>query len=184
LEDEMTKLLITSILTAALAIAGVASADGLPDPRCFKVEGVIVGQDEIGMTNGGLRIDVHMEGEVVEGLLTGLTGTASSRNLIRHDGVMEFDIRMLVAQPAGGTIAVTVRGFQPPVVPMSLAEMLEAMADPEYAAPDAYGSLHGAAWFETMVPQYAFLNHSVYWLVGEANMATGHMWVLYCPVAP
>ena len=180
----MTKLLLTTILATILAIAGTASADELPDPRCFKLEGVIVGQDEIGMTNGGLRIDVHMEGEVVEGLLAGGAGTASARNIIRHDGVTEFDIRLFMTDPAGGTIAATVMGYQPPAVPMSLTEMLEAMADPDFAPPDVYGPLHGAAWFETMAPEYAVLNHHVYTVVGEANMATGHMWVTYCPIAP
>ena len=180
----MKKLLFATILATVLAITGAASADELPDPRCFKVEGVIVGQDEIGMTNGGLRIDIHMEGEVVEGLLAGSTGTGSARNLIRHNGVTEFDIRLFMTDPAGGTIAVSVMGYQPPVVPMSLTEMLEAMADPDYAPPDVYSPLHGAAWFETMAPEYAVLNDHVYAVVGEANMATGHMSVTYCPIAP
>ena len=180
----MTKLLLTTILAATLALVGTASADELPDPGCFKLTGVIVGMDEIGMVNEGLRIDVDMEGDVAEGLLAGSTGTASSRNLIRHDGVSEFDIRMFIIDPDGAAIAATVMGYQPPLMPMTLAEMLDAMLDPEYAPPDVYGPLHGAAWFQTMAPQYAFLNHSVYWLTGEANMATGHMWVIYCPIAP
>lgn len=179
----MTKLLLASILAAMLAIAGIASADELPDPRCFRVEGSIIGQDEIGMTNGGLRVDLHMEGVTVDGLLTGLTGTASSRNLIRHDGVAEFDMRMFATLPTGGAIAFTVFGYGPPAGP-TLAEMLEAMADPDFVQPDVYEPWHGAARFETMIPEYAFLNHSVYWVVGEANLATGHMRFSYCPIAP
>ena len=180
----MTKLLLTTILATILAIAGTASADVPPDPRCLEIEGVIVGQDEVGMTNGGLRIDVHMEGQAVEGLLAGSTGTASARTIFRHDGVTEFDIRLLMTDRAGGTIAATVIGYQRPAVPMSLTEMLNAMVDLDYAPPDVYGPLHGAAWFEPMAPEYAVLNHHDFAAGGEAKMATGHMWVTHCPIAP
>ena len=73
-------------------------------------------------------------------VILAITGTASSRKLIRHDGVTEFDIRTFMTDSTGGTIAVSVMGYQPPVAPMSLTEMLQAVADPDFAPPDMWGT--------------------------------------------
>ena len=66
-------------------------------------------------------------------------------------------------------MAWTVKGFagDPATMPP-----LEAWLDPDFV-PDADVSLHGAAWFQTMDPSQAYLNHTVFAISGTVNLATG-----------
>ena len=58
------------------------------------------------------------------------------------------------------------------------------MLDPEFEPQDADVPMHGAAWFQTMAPQYAFLNHTVFGCTGTANFATGFVRITCRSLAP
>lgn len=165
----MKKLLIAAIVAVLGVIAGTAIADDAIETPYFVIEAQLAGQDSVGLVPEGLRMDGHIRGSVPEGIRAGATTTGIDYLVMRHDGVGVIDARYIVAGADGVTAAMTIRGFLGEPSP----GLLEAMLDPEFEMPDADIPLHGAAWFQTMAPQYAFVNHTVFDFTGTINMVTG-----------
>ncbi len=76
------------------------------------------------------------------------------------------------SSPSGLSVGVTLLGS---MHDPTLTPPLEAMLDPEFEFADVDMSLHGAAWCQTMAPQYAFVNHTVYSSTGTRNVARGEV---------
>ena len=176
----MKKLLLAAILAAIMGIAGTASADDAAEVPYFEVEAQLVGMDVIGLVPEGLRIDGHTRGVVTDGLFEGFTTTGVDYMVLRHDGVTIIDARWLVVGPDGVTVALVVKGFGGEPSP----GLLEAMLDPEFEFPDVDRPMHGAAWLQTMAPQYAFLNHSVFGFTGSVNMTEEALRMTFRSLAP
>jgi len=175
----MKRLLLAATM-AVLVVAGTAIADDAIETPYFMTESQLVGNDVIGLVPGGLRFDGHTSGVVIEGLLAGATTTGIDYLLMRHDGVGVIDARWFVVDPDGVTVAITVKGFLGEPSP----GFIEAMLDPEFESPDIDIPLHGAAWLETMAPQYAFLNYTVFGFTGTINMVEGILRMTYRSLAP
>lgn len=70
---------------------------------------------------------------------------------------------------AGAAVAWSVKGFAGDTTTMP---PLEAWFDPDFV-PDMDVALRGTAWFQTMDPSHAYLNHTVLAIRGTVNLATG-----------
>jgi len=174
----MTKALLATLLIATLAIVGAATADA---PTCFTIEGVGLEPDFVGVVNEGLRLEQRMEGSVVEGFLAGSIGQSGTNYaLVRHDGVIEIEVRTLLVDPDGAPVTIALRGYtgDPTTMPP-----LEAYFDPDFVPADVDTPFHGAAWLQTMAPQYAFVNHTVFAATGTINHFTSQIRVTYCAIA-
>jgi hypothetical protein len=176
----MKRLLLAALLTTVATIGITAAADETNEAPTFVLEGQIVGQDLIGLVPEGLRLNGHTSGVITEGILVGATTNAIDYMHYRHDGVGVIHVRGYSVHPDGFTVAVTMKGFLGEPSP----GLLEAMLDPAFEPPDVDIPLHGAAWFETMAPAYAFLNHTVFGFSGTINMVTGALRVTYRSLAP
>ncbi len=165
----MKRLLFAALVVVLVAVAGTAIADDGSEAPYFVIEAQIIAQDFIGLVPEGLRLDGHTSGAITEGLLAGAAATGVDYQLYRHDGVSVLDIRGFAEHPDGVTVAMTLKGFLGEPMP----GMLEMMLDPSFEPPDVDAPLHGAAWFQTMAPQYAFMNHTVFGCTGTANGAQG-----------
>jgi len=176
----MNKLLFATIMAVLIVISGTAIADDAGEAPYLVMEVQIVGQDFIGLVPEGLRLDGHTSGEITEGLLVGSTTTATDYLLYRHDGVGVVDVRCVAVHPEGATVAMTLKGYLGEPMP----GMLEMMLDPEFEMPEIDIPMHGAAWMQTMAPQYAFLNHTVFGFTGAMNMAEGVVRVTLRSLAP
>jgi hypothetical protein len=176
----MKKLLLAALLATTVSIAITAMADKTNERPYFVLEGLSVGQDFVGVVPEGLRLDGHTSGVITEGLLAGSTTSGVDYMLYRHDGVGVIDVRGFSVHPDGITAAVTMKGFLGEPSP----GLFEAMLDPTFEPPDVDIPLHGAAWFQTMAPEFAFLNHTVFGFSGTINMVTGILRVTYRSLAP
>ena len=165
----MTKLLLTIILAVTSVMNGLAVADEATATAYLVLEGQMTGYDIIGLVPEGLRIDSYASYVVTEGIFVGATMSGTDFLLYRHDGVGVVDIRAFAVDPEGVAAAVTMKGFLGEPSP----GMIEALLDPEFEMPNVDIPLHGAAWFQTMAPQYAFVNHTVFGCAGAINMLEG-----------
>lgn len=165
----MKRLVLAAVLAAALGVLGAAIADDAAETPYTVMEMQIVGQDFVGLVPEGIRIDSYSSGVITEGLLAGATAQGVDYILYRHDGVGVLDIRGFAVHPDGVTSSVTMKGFLGEPMP----GMIEAMLDIDFEPPDVDIPLHGAAWFQTMAPQYAFLNHTVFGCTGTVNLVQG-----------
>lgn len=162
----MKKPLLVAIMVALVATVGTAIADDATAQQYMVIEIQHVGQDFIGLVPEGIRLDGHHTGVVTEGLNAGATTRSIDYFLYRHDGVGVMHTRGFAVHPDGTTIAMTLKGY----LGEPMSGLIEAMFDPAFEPPDVDVALHGAAWFETMAPQYAFLNHTVFGCVGTVNL--------------
>lgn len=165
----MKRLVLAAVLAAALGVLGAAIADDAAETPYTVMEMQIVGQDFVGLVPEGIRMDSRSSGVVIEGLLAGATTQGVDYMLYRHDGVGVLDTRGFAVHPDGVTSSVTMKGFLGEPMP----GMIEAMLDIDFEPPDVDIPLHGAAWFQTMAPQYAFLNHTVFGCTGTVNLVQG-----------
>lgn len=166
------KQLLTTCL-CVFVLFGAAYADDVIDAPFFDLELQLVGMDFVGVVPEGMRFDGRTLGVVSDGMLSGAEVTAIDYLLFRHDGVGVVDVRGLAVHEDGTTAAMTFKGFLGEPTP----GLLEAMLDPAYAYEDVDMPVHGALWLQTMAPQYAFANHTVFGCVGAVNPAQG--WVRY-----
>ncbi len=176
----MTKLMFTTILAAVLAITGTASGDEAPAHTHMTMEASMTGVHVIGLVPEGLRLDSKTAGVVTDGLFAGSAVEGIDHVLFRHDGVMVMDYRGAILLPNGLAVALTLRGFMHDA---TLTPAFEAMLDPEFEFADIDMPVHGAAWFQTMAPEYAFLNHTVFSFTGTLNIATGEVRATYISLA-
>ena len=165
----MKKLLIFALMVALAGIAGTATASDAIETPFIVMELQIGAQDFVGLVPEGLRLNGHSSGVITDGLLAGATATGIDYLLYRHDGVGVVDVRGFAVHPDGVTVAMMLKGF----VGEPMPGMLEMMLDPAFEPPDADAPIHGAAWFQTMAPQYAFLNHTVFGCTGTVNAVHG-----------
>ena len=179
-EEAMHTLTLAALMIALVAVPGTTIAQDAPDTPYFVVEVQLVEQNLVGLVPEGLRLDGHTRGAITEGLLAGATTTGIDYLLIRQDGVGVIDVRGFAQHPDGATAAFAMRGYLGEPAP----GVVEAMLDPEYVPPDADIPLHGASWWETMAPQYAFLNHTVFGFTGTINLATGMLRMTFRSLAP
>jgi hypothetical protein len=174
----MKKLLLTAMLASMVAISGTVIADDAPTMATMVLEGQMTGTKPVGMVPDGIRIDGFTSGVFTEGILAGATADWVDYLLVRHDGVGVIDVRGYIVDPDGVPVSFTVRGF--------LGEpsgLHEAMLDPDFELPDVDVPTHGAAWFESMAPQYAFLNYTVFGVTGFVNAFQGMMRLTFRPIA-
>ena len=176
----MNKLLFAAIVAAIVGVAGTAIADDAAATPYMVIEAQMVGQDVIGLVPEGLRLNGHTRGVITEGLLAGATTTGVDSMLVRHDGVSVLDARYFAVHPDGVTVAITLKGFSGEPSP----GLLEAMLDPAFEFPNVDIPAHVAAWFQTMAPQYAFLNHTVFGCTATVNMVEGVIRATCRPLAP
>jgi hypothetical protein len=97
-----------------------------------------------------------------------------------NSGVGVLNVRGFAVHPDGVTSSVTMKGFLGEPMP----GMLDAMLDPEFRPPDVDIPVLGAAWFQTMAPQYAFLNHTVFGCTGTVNLVEGVARITCTSLAP
>ena len=176
----MKKLLLAAILTAIMAMAGTAIAEDAAEAPYFVIEAQTIGMDIVGLVPDGLRVVTHARGAVTDGLFVGSTVTGTDYLVFRHDGVGVIDARWLVEDPSGVAVAIAFQGF----IGEPMPGLLEAMLDPEAEPLDVDIPVHGAAWFQTMAPQYASLNYTVFAFTGAVNIAEGGLQVTFRSLAP
>ncbi len=163
----------TIVLAALVAIAGTALAQDERAEAYMILDGRIDSSVIVGLVPEGIRLDIELSGEFEEGVFAGATGTWTNYLLIRRDGVRVMDVRGYAEAPDGTRVVWTMKGFFGEPSPPPLEARIEAMLDPEFEYPDVDLRLHGAAWFQTMAPEYAFVNHTVFSFDGIVNPFQG-----------
>ena len=174
----MKQILHAICLAAILALTAAALADDTPARPFFTMEASTVDQVFIGLVPAGLRTDEVYSGTVTAGLFEGATGQATNYSLLRHDGVFVVDIRGVFFISDGPPVGVRIQGYSRPPMPLTP----EMLLDPAFEPPgpeEAEFLIHGVMWLETMAPQYAFLNDTVFDMHGTYDMATGNMLITY-----
>lgn len=166
------RLLMVICLAALLALAGTALADAHGAANGYSVEATVTAIHPIGLVPGGLRMNGHFAGTITDGLFAGSSFEGVDYNLMRPDGVLVANVHMLIAIPDGPPVAVRIKGFW---VPTHEFPPLEAFLDPEFEFPDIEIPGHMAVWHETMLPQYAHLNHTLFGFSGTLNLARGEL---------
>ena len=173
----MLRPLTAICLAALLALAGTAFADA--HEGVYTTEGSVVEYHVIGLVPGGLRLNSHFEGTITDGLFAGSTFEGTDYVLMRADGVMVINGRSIINIPDGPPIASSFKGYWVPTFEMP---PLEAFFDPEFEMPDMEIPGHAVVWHETMLPQYAHLNHTLYVFTGTMNAARGELRATYRPL--
>ena len=168
----MLRPLTTICLAALLALTGTAFADAHVEANGYTLEVTITDTTIYGLVPGGMRADPSWVGTVTEGLFAGGAVTGIDYILMRPDGVIVIDARMSIATPYGLPVAARIQGYWVPTVEMP---PLEAMLDPDFEFPDIDIPGHAVVWHETMLPQYAHLNHTLFAFSGTLNLARGEL---------
>ncbi len=176
----MMRLLPTAMMAAMIAIVGSATAEDATEAPYMVMEFRIVGQDFVGLVPEGLRLDGHTSGAITDGRLAGATVTGTDYLHCRHDGVGVIDVRGVAVHPDGVTVSMTMQGYLGEPMP----GMPEMLLDPEFEPQDVDIPAHGAAWFQTMAPQHAFLNHTVFGCAGSVNLVEGVVRITCRSLAP
>ena len=130
----------------------------------------------IGVVPEGRRLDSKTSGVVTEGLFAGNHVEGIDRVLFRHDGVMVIDYRGVILLPDGLAVGITLKGFMHDA---TLTPPFEAMLDAELEFADVDMPIHGAVWFQTMVPEHAFSNDRVFSFAGALDVAEGEVRAIY-----
>lgn len=138
----------------------------------YAFEAEFTGLVPVGLVPTGARIDVAFTGTVTEGPLAGSRVEGIDYLLMRRDGTSVIDVREVFLRPDGAAAAVTAGGYVVPPVEMP---PLEAILAPGFAWPDLDLPLHGWARVESMIPEVASANHTVYAFTGTANVGTGRL---------
>ena len=173
----MKKLLSAICLAATLALTATVLADDAPKRPFISMEGSTVDQIVIGLVPAGLRTYNVYSATVTAGLFEAATGQATNYALLRHDGLFVVDIRGAFFATDGFAVGVRIQGYSQPL-PLTPEMFLDPAIEPP--EPDeANVRVHGVMRLETMAPQYAFQNHTVFDMHGTFNMATGEMQFTY-----
>jgi hypothetical protein len=178
----MRKPLFTIVLAVLVAIAGSVMAEDERAEAYMVLEGQMNAHNLVGLVPEGIRLESYSSGEFTDGLLLGATGEWVDYLLIRHDGVRVIDVRGYADDPNGMPVVWSMKGFFGEPSPPPLEVRIEAMLDPEFEFPDVEFPIHGAAWFQTMAPEHAYLNHTVFGFTGTLNPYQGKMRITFRPV--
>ena len=178
----MRKSLLNVVLAALIVVAGSAVAQDEPAMADMVLEGRMNAHNLIGLVPEGIRLDSYASGEFTEGPLAGGTGEWTDYLLIRHDGVRVIDVRGYAEDPEGRPVVWTMKGYFAEPGPPPLEMRIEAMQDPDFEFPDVEFMVHGAAWFQTMAPEFAPLNYTVYAFTGTLNPFQGRMRITFRPI--
>ncbi|MGY1712341.1 DUF3237 family protein [Geodermatophilus sp. SYSU D00758] len=138
----------------------------------YVFEASITNAIPIGVVGADVRMDVHVEGTITEGLMAGGTVTGIDHLLMRADGVGVLDVRELIRTPDGAVVALTALGYAVPPFDMPPPDRLTS---PDMQWPDVDVPLHGAATMQTGVPALAEVNRTVFGFTGTVNMARGQI---------
>ncbi len=135
----------------------------------------------IGLVPGGLRLNLHFEGTIDEGVLAGASVHGIDYLVIRPDGVVALDVRELITSPTGDVVDVRAQGYgqshaDAPVPP------IEIMRSPEFRWPDAGAPLVGSAFCLTAAPSLAWMNRLVFAFSGTANLGAREIRVTIRPM--
>jgi len=169
----MRKSCFAIALAVLVAIASSAFAQDERAEAYMVLEGQIDASTVIGLVPEGIRINSELSGEFTEGLFAGATAEWASYLHIRHDGVRVIDNQGYAEHQDGTRVAWTMKGYFAEPGPPPLEMRIEAMRDPDFEFPDVDFALHGAAWFQTMAPEFAFVNHTVFRFNGTLNPNQG-----------
>lgn len=147
----------------------------------YGFEAQVTGVVPVGMVPEGLRMDVHFEGPVTAGPLSGGTISGIDYLLIRPDGVGVLDAREIITGADGTTVTLAVSGFA--VTPFPMPPLVELL-DPSFTWPDADTAMHGSARLQSGAPHLQAVNRTVFGWTGTVNMATGRLAVAARSLAP
>ena len=120
----------------------------------YRFEARLTESVELGVVDGGVRIDNFFDGRVTDGALVGARVRGVDQIRIRDDGSVALDIRETI-EAERGAIGADVRGY--------------ALPHPD--APHLH-TIHGFALFSTAVPEYAAYNTAVVEIEGIVDMLT------------
>lgn len=111
---------------------------------------------QIGVTPGGARLDVEFEGDLDPG--GRLTGHLRAINYltVRSDGVAHVHVRGTVTTPEGEVVAFTATGLTVP-------------------APDGSATVRDAVTYQTGASNLAWLNATVGFAAGNADLTKGEL---------
>lgn len=111
---------------------------------------------QIGATAEGLRMDVKFEGDLDAG--GRLTGHLRAINYltVRQDGVQHLDVRGVVTSPEGDVVAFKATGLAVPAV-------------------GGVATVRDAATYQTASTKLAWLNSTVGFLAGKADLKKGEL---------
>ncbi len=137
----------------------------------YVLEATISGMVPIGVVPEGLRMDVGVEGAIVDGPMAGGRVTGTDYLLVRPDGIGVLDVREVVHLPAGTTVALTVTGYLHPPFPVPPLDQI----GPDTEWPDVDVPIHGAVTMRTADPSLAACNRTVYGMTGTVNMGRGQI---------
>lgn len=179
----MRKSLLNVVLAALVAVAGAAMAQDAPAVADMVLEGQMNAHNLIGLVPEGIRLDSYASGEFTEGPLAGAIGEWTDYLLIRHDGVRVIDVRGYAEDAEGRSVVWTMKGYFAEPGPPPLEVRIEAMQAPDFEFPDVEFMIHGAAWFQTMAPEFAQLNYTVYAFTGALNPFQGRMRITFSSIA-
>lgn len=171
------------VLAVLLAIAASGTAQDERAEAYMVLEGRMNDHHLVGLVPEGIRLDSYSSGQFTEGLFAGATGDWIDYLLIRPDGVRVIDVRGYAQVPDGARVVWTMNGFFGEPSPPPLEVRIEAMLDPEFEFPDVDFPIHGAAWFQTMAPEHAFVNHTVFGFTGTMNPFRGRMEITFRSLA-
>jgi hypothetical protein len=124
---------------------------------------------ELGLLDGGLRVDNYFDGHITDGELAGARVRGVDQIQIRDNGSVALDIRETIEAELGA-IGADVRGY---AIPRPDAPHLHAIS--------------GFALFSTGVPEYAAYNTAVLAIEGTVDMATRELVIegrAFAPVMP
>ncbi len=126
----------------------------------------------IGLVPEGVRLDVHFEGAVTEGVLAGTHVRGVDYLLLRADGVGVIDAYEAITADDGRALSAHARGYivPPPGVEMPPPEVL---LDPDFRWPDAPLPMHGFVLYRTGAASWQELNSTAAAFEGSANVGAG-----------
>jgi Protein of unknown function (DUF3237) len=156
---------------------GLAKFESLPEPRfelLFKMSLEVAEPDQIGETHAGDRRVIGVSGGVFEG--PGLKGRVlpggSDWIVVRRDGVLVQDVRLVLQTDDGHNILVSYRGMRHG--PEAVMERVNNGEDP---APSEY-YFRTTPVFEAPEGKYAWLNKLLAFAVGR-RLPTGVAYAVY-----
>jgi hypothetical protein len=126
----------------------------------------------IGLVPEGVRLDVHLDGTVVEGPLEGARVQGVDYLVFRGDGVGVIEVYETITMGDGRVISARVHGY---VVPPAGVELPPppVQLDPDFRWPDVEFPIHGFALYRTGAAGWEELNSTAAALEGSANPGVG-----------
>ncbi len=140
----------------------------------YRFEATLTESVPVGLVPEGVRIDLHFEGEVVEGALTGARVRGIDYLLFRADGVGVINAYEVISTDDGDHISLHARGYA--VLPEGLElPPPDVLLSPDFSWPDVDIPLHGFVMASSGSQAHAWLNSTALAFEGTANMGVGKL---------